>query len=187
MFLYFRTAMEWTEKHDVRLCREVLVVEPFKLKKGSVEKGKLWSNIADSLNASKELRFKVNQRGVREKFMLLQTKYRQKNRADEQSSGTSAEITELDVLLEEIGEKGHAAEEEMTVNNNKKKMEVDRAKAEEMRKMAMEQVGETKKGKNDEGDGEKKDKDKEKWGRCFGLSEGKVKDRERLEGKGARD
>ena len=27
MFLYFRTAMEWTEKHDVLLCREVLVVE----------------------------------------------------------------------------------------------------------------------------------------------------------------
>ena len=109
----------------------------------------------------------------------------QKNRADEQSSGTSAEITELDVLLEEIGEKGHAAEEEMTVNNNKKKMEIDRAKTEEMRKMAMKQVGETTKRKNDEGDGEKKDK--EKWGRYFGLSEGKVKDRERLEGKGARD
>ena len=140
------------------------------------------------LNASKELRFKVNQRGVRERFTLLQTKYKQKNRADEQSSGTSAEITELDVLLEEIGEKGHAAEEEMTVNNNKKKMEIDRAKTEEMRKMAMKQVGETTKRKNDEGDDQKKtEKDKEKWGRYFGLSEGKVKDRERLEGKGARD
>ena len=76
----------------------------------------------------------------------------------------------------------------MTVNNNKKKMEIDRAKTEEMRKMAMKQVGETTKRKNDEGDDQKKtEKDKEKWGRYFGLSEGKVKDRERLEGKGARD
>lgn len=116
------------------------------------------------LNASKELRFKVNQRGVREKFMLLQTKYRQKNRADEQSSGTSAEITELDVLLEEIGEKGHAAEEEMTVNNNKKKMEIDRAKTEDIRNMAMKQVGETKKRKIDEGDDQKKRKRTRKSG-----------------------
>ena len=40
--------MEWTEKHDVVLCREVLVVEPFKFKKGSVEKGKVWTEIAAS-------------------------------------------------------------------------------------------------------------------------------------------
>ena len=139
------------------------------------------------LNASKELRFKVNQRGVREKFMLLQTKYRQKNRADEQSSGTSAEITELDVLLEEIGEKGHAAEEEMTVNNNKKKMEIDRAKTEDIRNMAMKQVGETKKRKIDEGDDQKKRKRTRKSGgdtMDYLREKSKI---ERLEGKGARD
>ena len=47
--------MKWTEKHDVVLCREVLVVEPFKFKKGSVEKGKVWTEIAASLNSCREL------------------------------------------------------------------------------------------------------------------------------------
>lgn len=150
--------MDWTEKHDIYLCREVLVVEPFRFRKGSVEKGKLWSNISESLNASTELRFKVNQRGVRERFMLLQTKYQQKNRADEQSSGTCDEMTELDVLLEEIGEKEQVAEENMAKNNNNKKLDADRAKAEETRRVAMERVGETKKRKNDEEDGEKNQK-----------------------------
>ena len=47
--------MKWTEKHDVVLCREVLVVEPFKFKKGSVEKGKVWTEIEASLNSCREL------------------------------------------------------------------------------------------------------------------------------------
>ena len=96
-------------------------------------------------------------------------------------------ITELDVLLEKIGEKGHAAEEEMTVNNNKKKMEIDRAKTEDIRNMAMKQVGETKKRKIDEGDDQKKRKRTRKSGgdtMDYLREKSKI---ERLEGKGARD
>ena len=93
--------MEWTEKRDVVLCREVLVVEPFKFKKGSVEKGKVWTEIAASLNSCRELKFRVTQKSVRERFSLLEAKFKSKNSKDEKISGTSAEITELDVLIEQ--------------------------------------------------------------------------------------
>ena len=66
--------MEWTERHDIILAREILVSEPFKFKKGSVDKGKAWSTIADSLNSSLDLIFKVSQRSVRKRFALIQDK-----------------------------------------------------------------------------------------------------------------
>ena len=94
--------MEWTERHDIILSREILISEPFTFKKGSVDKGKAWSTIADSLNSSLDLIFKVSQRSVRERFALIQDKYRRKNSKDERSSGTSIVMTELDILIEEI-------------------------------------------------------------------------------------
>ena len=32
--------MEWTEDHDLSLCQEILALEPFKAKKGSIARGK---------------------------------------------------------------------------------------------------------------------------------------------------
>ena len=34
--------MEWTEEHDNCLCQEILVLEPFKYKKGSISRGQIW-------------------------------------------------------------------------------------------------------------------------------------------------
>lgn len=97
--------MEWKEQHDVLLCREILLTEPYRYKKGSVDKGKAWSSIADTLNCSQEPKFRVMQRSLRERFNLIQTKYKARNNKDEKSSGTSAEITEHDELIEEITER----------------------------------------------------------------------------------
>ena len=88
--------MEWTERHDIILSREILISEPFTFKKGSVNKGKAWSTIADNLNCSLDLMFKVTQRSVRERFALCQDKYKRKISKDERSSGTSMLMTELD-------------------------------------------------------------------------------------------
>jgi len=52
--------MEWTEKHDIYLCREIIVVEPFQLKKGTVDRGKLWTKIAEALNSCKEIKLAQN-------------------------------------------------------------------------------------------------------------------------------
>lgn len=68
--------MEWTERHDIVLAREILVSEPFKYKKGSIDKGKAWFIIADPLNSCLDLQFKVSQRSVRERFALIQEKYK---------------------------------------------------------------------------------------------------------------
>ena len=66
-------------------------------------------------------------------------------------------------------------------------MEIDRAKTEDIRNMAMKQVGETKKRKIDEGDDQKKRKRTRKSGgdtMDYLREKSKI---ERLEGKGARD
>ena len=144
-------AMEWTENHDIFLLREILVVEPFKHRKGSIEKGKCWTEIAANLNSSAELKFKVTQRSVRERFSLLEAKFKKQVRDEEAASGISVEISEIDVLLEEITEKEKVAEEEGETTGKGKKVQLEKGKAEEMRKLAMERMGESSKRKNEEG------------------------------------
>lgn len=144
--------MEWTERHDIYLCREIIVVEPFQFKKSTVDRGKLWTKIAESLNSCKEIKFKVGMRSVRERFTDIQKEYLKKNKADECSSGTSNDITELDQLLEEISEKEKVAEENRDSDKDRKKVEADRAKAEEARRVAMERIGQTKKRQKAEGE-----------------------------------
>ena len=43
--------MEWTEQHDNCLCQEILVLGPFKAKKGSIARGQIWDEIAINLNS----------------------------------------------------------------------------------------------------------------------------------------
>ena len=46
-FSSFSVVMEWTNNHDLALAREVLLLEPFRLKARTVERGKVWQTIAD--------------------------------------------------------------------------------------------------------------------------------------------
>ena len=136
--------MEWSDGHDVMLCREILYEDPFQFKKGSPDRGEVWFKIARALNSCTELKFNVKQRSVRERFTLLQVKYKETNRKDEAGSGTSRQVSELDQLLEDITEKEKDSEESRNVVNAKKD-DQDREKAENIRKTAMERVGQTKK------------------------------------------
>ena len=43
--------MEWTEQHENWLCQEILVLEPFKAKKGNIAWGQTWDKIAINLNS----------------------------------------------------------------------------------------------------------------------------------------
>lgn len=58
---------------------------------------------------------------------------------------------QLDELIEEITEKERAAEENRGNDENMRKLETDRAKAEEARKKAMERMSLTSKRLSDEG------------------------------------
>ncbi|CAH3135459.1 unnamed protein product [Porites lobata] len=88
--LFFRNnSMKWTVEHDLTLCGEVLLQEPFKHPKNSKDRG---------------------ERSVRDRLTLLQTKYKGKIREEEKASGIDCEETPLDAAIEEILEKEKAAD-----------------------------------------------------------------------------
>ena len=135
--------MEWTELHDLNLCEEVLVVEPWKHPYRSKERGDSWNEIANNLNASDHPTFKVSKRSVRDRLTLLQQKYKAKMRMEEAASGIDCQETKLDKALEEIIEKEKAATDARSLQDDNKKTE--KAAAEEHRNRAVERLGETKK------------------------------------------
>ena len=104
--------MKWSNENDVYLLREVLVEEPFKYKPKSKERGAVWSKIAANMNSVNEgpVQFNVQQRSVRDRFRLLETKFKEKERYEEGASGISPEQTEIDVMVAEISEKSKEAE-----------------------------------------------------------------------------
>ena len=105
--------MEWTENHDVILCREILVSEPYKFKPRTLERGKVWDEIAERLNNIKDQKFKVSKRSIREHFQLLLSKFKTKMKTEQRASGTArVEDTEVDKAMEEIYEKWEASEGE---------------------------------------------------------------------------
>ena len=149
----------------MRLCREVLHDEPYQRKKGSNERGEAWTQIAKRLSGSDELVFRVDQRSVRERMERLKTNYKAKMREEESASGiTVEEISELDALICEIIERQRMAEEARESNANWKKNDADKKTAEEMRKVAMERYGETRKRSEEEDNTDKKVKRKKSGG-----------------------
>ena len=141
--------MEWSEKHDVVLCREMLVMEPYQHPYRSKERGDVWNQIALNLNGLDHPKFKVNKRSVRDRLTLLITKHKAKMRQEENASGIDCEETELDQAIEEIIDKEKLADEKSS--EAKKKEKEEKAAAEEHRKSAMERLGQTKK-RNAEGE-----------------------------------
>ena len=71
--------MKWSEEHDLMLCREVLVMEPFKHPKQSRERAEIWGEIAQNLNGLSVPKFTVRTRSVRDRLTLLLTKYKRKS------------------------------------------------------------------------------------------------------------
>ena len=135
--------MEWSEKHDVVLCREVLLMEPYQHPYRSKERGDVWNQIALNLNGLDDPKFTVNKRSVRDRLTLLITKHKAKMRQEENASGIACEETELDRALEEIIDKEKSSNEKSSEAKNKEKEE--KSAAEEHRKRAMERLGQTKK------------------------------------------
>ena len=140
--------MEWTEEHDLQLLIEMRASNVFSFKKGSPERGRIWERITDTLNSEKTLKFCLkDKRGVRDRWNLLQGKFKRKRREEEGGSGLAVdEPSQKDVLIEELCELEDAVLQSATVKNHDKKV------AEDTRQKAMERLGETKKRKK-EGDG----------------------------------
>ena len=144
--LYRNKYFQWTVDHDVIMCREVLVSEPFNFKLRSPERGKVWEKIAQELNAIEKPKFRVTTRVVRDRYFLLITKHAQKLREEEKASGIKVETSELDILLEDIIERDKNAKakiESQDLDKNKK-AEKEKATAEEVSKQAMEKMADSK-------------------------------------------
>ncbi len=105
--------MIWTNQHDILLCREVIVEEPYKFKYGSRERGQCWDRIANSLTHIEMPRFIVDQRSVRDHFLKLERLFKKKMAEEERASGISPETTELDEALQDIFDRSQGAQEEL--------------------------------------------------------------------------
>jgi len=70
--------MKWTDAHDKYLLRELLIIEPWLFKKSTTERGDAWEKLDNSLNASSSLLFRVSQRSVRDRYMLIEKKFKKK-------------------------------------------------------------------------------------------------------------
>ena len=138
--------MTRTYDHDILLCREILAEEPYRYKAGTRDRGQAWERIANNLNGnSADCRFIVNQRGVRDRYSILEKAFKRKMAAEERASGITAESTELDQAVEGIirRSEGAQAEIERSEENRKKQTEAEKETAESIRKVSMERLAET--------------------------------------------
>lgn len=67
--------------------REVLVSDLFMYRKSSVERGQVWEDIADKLNALEFPKFRVSQRYLRDKLNKLLKWFKKKDREEISASG----------------------------------------------------------------------------------------------------
>ena len=94
--------MEWTAERDVILLREMLASDLFLSKKGSPERGKIWEEITDRLNSMEAVNFRIkDKRGIRDRWNLLQSKFKKKRREEQGASGIEVrEPDEKEQLIE---------------------------------------------------------------------------------------
>ena len=132
--------MEWTDDHDILLLHEMMASELFHFKKGSPDRGKIWESIQERLNKLDNPKFTIkDKRGVRDRWNLLQAKFKRIQREELQASGIDCELSEKDALIEELCEK------EDSFSAKDKKKSDDKEAAEEIRKKAMQRRASKKK------------------------------------------
>ena len=152
--------MEWTADHDVILLREMIGSDLFSFKKGSVARGERWEAITGKLNQVKTPRFHLkDKRAVRDRWVLLQKKHKTKMHEEEAASGISVdEMSEIDVLLEELVEREESLSKLEDAQSRKQKQ--DKSKAEDISQKALERYSETKKRKSTQNSDECEEKPK---------------------------
>ena len=106
LFIFIRKSKQWTREHDILLCREVLALEVYKHTKGTNEAGRLWDEIAKNLRGCQTVRFKSNlsQRAVRERFNLIQGRFKENEKTELAASGISVpeQEKEKEMLLQKL-------------------------------------------------------------------------------------
>lgn len=95
--------MKWTKDHDQQLLREILAGRPFEYPKGSRQIGAVWQTILDNLNSKTEVCFNLtNIRAGRERYSLLEAKFKKSIKNEMKQSGVNSEPTEFELAMEDI-------------------------------------------------------------------------------------
>ena len=80
--------MNWTEEHDSIFCREIIFVNPFSVKKKSVQRSALWQKVADTPNSITDPVFYVDKRSVRDHSGVLVQRQRKEKKCRRSGSET---------------------------------------------------------------------------------------------------
>lgn len=128
--------MKWTPMHDLELLKEILAERPFDYPKRSREIGLVWKKILANLNAKKGIQFSINTiRAVRDRYQLLETKFKRNAVKELNASGIHVEPTEFETAMEDLvvyfeNQEANAKKEKETKLKNS---ENEKGKAEEVR------------------------------------------------------
>ncbi|XP_065650335.1 uncharacterized protein LOC136078489 [Hydra vulgaris] len=138
----------WTDTHDDLMIREILVIEPYKYKRGSTKRGDAWTKISDILNSIESPKFRVNQRAVIDRFNLLEKSFKKKMSDEEKLSGISPpDLTDTEIGIQEIIDKANIFDNDDAAKNN-----IEKVQAEEIRRRCLETFAEIKSRNNDGND-----------------------------------
>ena len=109
----------------------MLAERPFDYPKGSREIGAVWKKIMSNLNSKTEINFTLNTiRAVRDRYQLLETKFKRNLQKELNASGIAVEPTEFDEAMEDLVEAEIEKEAKLeNIENQKQKAEDVRVKA----------------------------------------------------------
>lgn len=134
--------MTWSDAKDLALLIEIGSINPFACRRGSKERGKRWTEVAELLAKQG---FKVDQRAVRDRYTLLNNRNKQNNSKERKESGIAPEVTptqaEITTIIEDLAQQD-ADSETIVEKNDEEQKKVDGI---EMRKRLVETFAETNK------------------------------------------
>ncbi|PFX17925.1 hypothetical protein AWC38_SpisGene17722 [Stylophora pistillata] len=97
--------MVWTDQHNDMLLEEMYLFGPWKYKRGSKQRGQVLERISESLNEHESPRFTLNQKSVRDPYILLEKEQKNKIREEKKASGIAPQHTPFDDSMTEIIER----------------------------------------------------------------------------------
>ena len=140
--------MIWTQEKDYIMLTAMAGEGVFDSKAGTRERGNAWQAVADSLNCHEAQKFSVTQRSVRDRYNILVKRVKKNSpKKKEKSGGGDSELSESEKLVEELIALSEEAEKRTEDQNEAKREAVanEKKQALEMRKRALERLGETRK------------------------------------------
>ena len=141
MHYFFSIKSQWNNECDITLLKEILKVNPFQYKVGTVLRGKAWVSITEVFAIPLSTRF------IRERYTLLKSKFSKRMRFEESASGINPDYSEVDILMQDDID-FETSQNDINLHNkeNQKKNDIKKQKqAENMRLKCMENLCETQK------------------------------------------